>query len=100
MLPKRDELVVGDDRGTNLRCFDARCTVASPAIRREQRFAQGGENPPVRVQSIDVPVGDPAVQVRVQIVYVLGFAGIDVPRYVQVVVIGWVSYLAFGTIRE
>ena len=40
--------------------------------------------------------GNPAVQVRVQIVYVLGFSGINVPRNVQVVVIGWVSYLCLG----
>jgi hypothetical protein len=61
----------------------------------------GREDLPVGAQGVDVAVGDAAVEVGVQVVQVLGLAGVDVARDVEVVVVGFGSAIsASGTMRE
>ncbi len=88
------ELTVREDRGLDLLRLDARLAVPLLAVVLEQRLAQRGKYRPVRAQGVDVPVRNPTIEVRVQIVQVFGFRRVDVTRNVQVVVVRGAGDLA------
>src|SRR5674476_1093583 len=93
MLGKRLELKRVKDGLLDLTNVDRQITVARP-VRLEELAAELRECIPIGAQRVEVPIRNAAVEVRMEILNVLGLRGIDVARDVEVVVILRVGDLA------
>src|SRR5690554_704736 len=87
LFGKGPEFRVVEDGAFNLRRRYQTAAVALP-IGSEQGMAQAGEHPPVGCQSVDIPVGDAALQVGAEVVQVFRFTAVDIAGNIQVVVVG------------
>ena len=84
----RLEFLVFENQRAHLVRHNPRVAVSLPPVRREQPRPNPRKHLPVIAERVDVPVRDATMQVRGQVVQVLGLAGVDVAGDVQVVVVG------------
>ena len=81
------ELAVAEDGGLHVVRLRSSLAIPLTTVACEQSLPQRWEELPVRIQGVNVPVRDTAVQVRVKVVQVFGLAGIDIAGDVEVVVV-------------
>ena len=82
---------MAEDRGLHLRGLHQQPAEAGSAGRLEQLAAYAGQHLPIvvrlRSQRVQVAIGNAALQVRFDVLQVLGLAGVDVARQVEVEVV-------------
>jgi hypothetical protein len=85
---KRVELGVCLDHALHLGDWDAAAAVAG-TLGLEQLGAKAREGVPVGGERVEVPIGNPAVEMGIEVLHVLGRAAFDVTRDVEVEVVAW-----------
>src|SRR5579872_816506 len=92
-LSERLELCVLENRLLHARRFKQRVTVPCAIALRKQCITQRRKHLPIVSKRVDVAIWDAAVQVRVEVLEVLRFGGVDVPRNVEIVIVSGVRDL-------
>lgn len=85
---ERGELGVTEDGSLDLGGFDLGMDIAGAIRIDKQVMPNRGEDVPVALQGINVPHGDAAAQVAVDVLQVFRLSTVDVARQVQVEVVG------------